>query len=163
MSNYYTHSPEGEEQLIFSEALKLKAYLDSAGIWTIGVGSTRYFDKPGAPRVQKGDVITEEYALFLMRYEISRMWAQMEQAIRVPLEQWQVDALISFAYNVGVGAFLRSTLLVKLNAGDFEGAEAEFPRWNKETVNGVKQVSKGLNNRRQVEVDMFGYAKYPQF
>lgn len=163
MSNYYQHSPEGEEQLVLAEGIKLKAYKDTAGIWTIGIGSTRYFDKPGAPRVKQGDVITEEYAYFLMRYEVSRMWAQVEEAIRVPLEQWQVDALISFVYNVGVGAFLRSTMLRMINAEDFNGAELQFGRWNKETVNGALRVVDGLTNRRQIESDMFGYAKYPQF
>jgi lysozyme len=75
--------------------------------------------------------------------------------VTVDVSQGQFDALVSFVYNVGAGAFENSTLLEKLNAGDYRGAFDEFERWNKVTVNGEKIVSSGLVKRRRREQELF--------
>ena len=72
-------------------------------------------------------------------------------AIKVPVAQNQFDAMCSLAYNIGTGSFLKSTLLKKVNAGDFIGASEEFLKWNK---SGGKELL-GLTRRRKREQDLF--------
>lgn len=133
------------------EGFSPRAYRDAVGIPTIGYGSIRYSDMPGSPSVRMGDTITEERAEALLLKDLHEFWERVAGEIRVPLKQNQVDALSSFIYNVGTGAFLRSTLLRKLNAGDYQGASAQFPRWNR----AGGRVLRGLSNRRKAERDMF--------
>jgi len=75
----------------------------------------------------------------------------VRKAVKVPLTDYQFDALVSFTYNCGSGALNKSTLLKKLNAGDFAGAAREFKKWNKA---GGKEL-KGLTRRRNSEAVMF--------
>ncbi|OZH55730.1 lysozyme, partial [Hydrocoleum sp. CS-953] len=89
------------------EGLFLNAYLDPVGIPTIGYGTTRY---PDGQVVQLGDRISERNAEAYLRYECSRVAREISGLIRVPVNQNQFDALVSFAYNVGTGAFQGSTL-----------------------------------------------------
>ncbi len=99
-------------------------------------------------------MITEERATFLLHHALDSHWAEAEELIEVPLEQYQVDALASFVYNIGVTSFAKSTMLRKLNAVDYDGAANEFPRWNRD--NG--RVIPGLTNRRMDEQTVFrGY------
>jgi len=125
------------------EALRLKAYVCPAGAWTIGYGHTKTA-KPGM-------VITEKEAERLLRWDLD--WAEeaVRNGVKVDITQPQFDALVSFTYNVGAGAFRSSTLLRKLNAGDHEGAAQEFKRWNK----GGGRVIQGLVNRRADEERLF--------
>jgi len=125
------------------EGLRLRAYTDVVGVWTIGYGHTKTA-KPGM-------VITEKEAERLLRWDLD--WAEeaVRDHVKVDITQPQFDALVSFTYNVGAGAFRGSTLLRKLNAGDHEGAAQEFKRWNK----GGGRVIQGLVNRRADEERLF--------
>lgn len=125
-----------------SEGLRLEAYADVGGIWTIGWGHTP---------AHEGQVITEEEAQALFDRDTGQFVAAINRYVTVDLSQDEFDALVSFVYNIGVGAFMNSTLLRKLNSGAYLDASTEFVRWNK--VDG-KPV-RGLTNRRKVERDLF--------
>ena len=126
------------------EGLRLSAYQDSGGVWTIGYGHTG--------GVQPGERITQGQAEELLRKDTG--WAQdaVRQQVHVPLTQRQFDALTSFTFNLGAGALQGSTLLSKLNAGDYAGAQAEFGRF----VHAGGRVLQGLVRRRAAEADLFG-------
>jgi lysozyme len=147
-------SAEGLEILKEREALRLTAYKDSAGVWTIGYGATYY--ESGA-RVKQGDVITAARALQLLSFHVGVAASEVNSLISVNLNAGQFDALTSFAYNVGGSNFAKSTLrtLVNTNPNDFERIKAAFMSWVYVTVNGVKVRSKGLENRRKEEIEMY--------
>ena len=129
------------------EGFEPKAYICPAGILTIGYGTTK--------NVQRNQIITESVAeQFLMR-DLQSIENQINNAVKVSLNQNQFDALVSFVYNLGIGNLTASTLLRKLNANDLMGAANEFPKWNKATVNGVKKELAGLTKRREAERKLF--------
>ncbi|MEB3342783.1 glycoside hydrolase family protein [Okeania sp.] len=134
------------------EGLYLSAYLDPVGIPTIGYGTTRY---PDGQKVRLGDRISERNAEAYLRYECSKTARELTKLITVPVNQNQFDALVSFSYNVGTGAFQGSTLRSKLNQGDYRGAANEFSRWVNGVVNGVFQPLPGLVSRRADEQRLF--------
>jgi lysozyme len=136
-------SRNGLELIQRHEGLRLKAYRCPADVPTIGYGSTL--------GVQMGDEITKAQAIELLMADIERFEDAVRRHVNVPLTQHQFDALVSFAFNVGVGAFQRSTLLRKLNAGDYRGAADELPRWSK----GGGKVLAGLVRRREDERALF--------
>lgn len=125
------------------EGLKLTAYLCPANVWTIGYGTTK--------GVTKGMTITAQRAEELLREDVAAFERGVSAAVRVPLEQHEFDALVSFAYNVGLGAFRTSTLLRLLNAGDKAGAAKQFDRWNK----AAGKPLAGLTRRRAAERKLF--------
>lgn len=125
------------------EALRLRAYLCPAGIPTIGWGHTR--------GVKMGDTCTYLQAEQWLREDCRDAERAVNARVKVPLTQNQFDALVSFVFNVGGGAFASSTMLRKLNAGDYVGAAEQFPRWNK---SGGK-VLRGLTLRREREQNLF--------
>ncbi len=128
----------------YFEGFEPVAYLDPVGIITLGFGETL--------GVQPGDTITEEEAAEKLVKRLDNDFAKFIRSyVQVPLTQYQFDALASFIYNVGGGAFQGSTLLEKLNKGDYEGAAHEFPKWK---FAGGK-VLKGLENRRKAEQALF--------
>lgn len=133
------------------ENCKLEAYLCPAGVWTIGWGST-------GSHVYKGLTITQEEADQLFIEDCKRFVESVNSSVKVPLTQYEFDALVTFAYNVGCGNFESSTLLKKLNIGNYQGASDEFLRWNKSKG----RVLKGLTYRRQSERHYFltGEVKY---
>lgn len=142
-------SDKGLKQIAEFEGLRTKAYKCKAGVWTIGVGHTN--------GVNPGDIITEEKAMELFKKDIKVSVHNVNKLVKVKLEQYQFDMLVSFVFNFGAGAFADSTLLKKLNLGDFKGAVAEFPKWKY-----IKKVpDKGLLNRRMTEKKIFekGYSK----
>ncbi|EPH35702.1 lysozyme [Acinetobacter gyllenbergii] len=130
------------------EDLRLAAYDDGVGVWTIGFGTTVY---PSGVRVKKGDVCTKAQAVSFFQHDLRRFEAAVNQAVKVVINQNQFDALVSLTYNIGEQAFKDSTLLKKLNAGDFMGAADQFPQWNK----GGGKVMKGLVRRRAAERELF--------
>ncbi|HEV8286018.1 MAG TPA: lysozyme [Chitinophagaceae bacterium] len=136
------------------EGLELKAYQDSAGIWTIGYGTIIYEDQTP---VKKGDVITQERADELIEREISSKSAKVNAAVaNVPVNQNQFNALVSFAYNVGTGALLSSTLLKRVKADPSDpNIRDAFMMWNKAHVNGKLVAVKGLTNRRAAEANLY--------
>ena len=132
------------------EGLKLKAYKDSVGIWTVGFGNIFNLDT-GNP-IKEGDEISLETAERWLKIEVDNLQAKMIKVITVPLNDNQWTALTSLTYNIGFGAFKRSTLLRLLNAGaSKEEVAKQILRWNKA---GGKEI-KGLTNRRKAESNLF--------
>lgn len=130
------------------EGCRLTAYQDSVGVWTIGYGWTQPVD--GKP-VAKGMTITQQKANQLLTEGVDQYEKGVTNLVTVPLNQNQFDALVDFAYNLGVNALKGSTLLKKLNAGDYAGAANEFTKWNKA---GGKELA-GLTRRREAEKSLF--------
>jgi lysozyme len=127
----------------------IQAYQDPIGIWTIGYGSITNPDL-GRP-VQPGDVISEATAIRWLEHEVEEVAFDVDSLCTVPLTQGMFDSLVSFVYNVGIGAFGESTMLRKLKQSDYEGAAREFDRW----VNAGGRVFQGLVNRRNEEESLF--------
>ncbi len=125
------------------EGCKLKAYLDAVHVWTIGYGHTG--------GCYGGRVITQEEADELLKSDIESFEEQVDNLIDIVVNENQYSAIIAFVFNLGAHAFKNSTLLVKLNEGDFAGAAKEFLRWNK--AGGLAMP--GLTRRRQAEKDLF--------
>jgi lysozyme len=148
-------SQQGEKLIKNFEGLRLTAYRDVAGVWTIGYGSTRYHD--GSP-VKPGDKLSSEVqasAIFvntLGQYEDA-----VNNYVKVPLTQAQFDALVSLTFNEGTYALKESTLLRKLNTKDYNGAADQFLVWNKITDphTGQKVVCDTLTKRRSAERHLF--------
>ncbi|EMY1485274.1 lysozyme, partial [Salmonella enterica subsp. enterica serovar Kisarawe] len=130
---------------------RLKAYPDpktGGAPWTIGYGWTGKVDgKPVTPDT----VIAQETADRLLKTGLVSYERDVSRLVKVKLTQGQFDALVSFVYNLGARAFSGSTLLRKLNAGDYDGAAGEFMRW----VSPGTEVEAGLRRRRQAERDLF--------
>ena len=141
-------SENGIEFIRQLEGEKLTAYPDIVGIWTIGVGHTGFVD--GKP-VARGMAITKEKSKEILTADLKRFESAVNDAVKVTLTQNQFDALVSLAFNIGEGAFARSMLVNKLNAGDKKGAAEQFLVWK----NAGGRVSQGLLNRRQKEKAMF--------
>lgn len=131
------------------EGCRLKAYKCPAGLWTIGYGTIRYQD--GKP-VKEGEEISLYRAETLLTYEVENFAKQ----INLNVNQNQFDSLVSFCYNLGIGAFNKSTLKKKIiaNPGDLSIRD-EFMKWNKARVKGVLTELKGLTNRRKAEADLY--------
>lgn len=133
------------------EGLRLKAYQDAVGVWTIGYGTTR--------GVKPGQEISEAQAEALLKTDLNRFERDVSQAVRVPINDNQFAAIVSFTYNVGSGAMRSSTLLRKLNRRDIYGAANEFPRWNR----AGGRVLAGLTRRRNAERALFLGQDYRRF
>jgi len=125
------------------EGLRVNAYLCPANVWTIGYGHTK--------TARPGLVITHSEAERLLKQDLEVYEKAVRDYTKVPLTQSQFDALVSFTYNVGVGAFKGSTLLRLLNRNDYEGAANQFCRW----VRGGGRELPGLVNRRKDEYKLF--------
>jgi len=137
----------GIELIRHYEGFRARAYKCPAGVWTIGYGSTFYAN---GKKVREGDTITEQDALALLKLVVNDFSAQVKKLLRVELKDNQFSAVVSLAYNIGVGNFKSSTLLKKLNAKDSSAAE-EFTKWVK--ANG--KVLPGLVARRHAERLLF--------
>lgn len=132
------------------EGLRLRAYQDTGNIWTIGYGTT-INPETGLP-IKRGDVISKDQALAWLRINIAGLERQIKRLVKVPINANQLTALTSLAYNIGIGAFSRSTLLRLVNnRADKNLIAAQFIRWNK--VKG--QEVPGLTRRRQLEAELF--------
>lgn len=125
------------------EGLRLKAYDDGGGVWTIGYGSTK--------GVHKGDEIIEDEAESMLVWDLNEAEDAVNMYVDVDISQNEFDALVSLVFNIGAGAFNQSTLLRLLNMGDRTGAALQFPRWCKDNGKTVQ----GLLNRRNKEMEMF--------
>jgi lysozyme len=125
------------------EGFKSEAYKCPAGVWTIGYGTTE--------NVQPGDTVTEQQAEAMLLEDLMEASKAVDDLVDVQITQAQYDALTSFIYNVGREAFRNSTLLKLLNAGNYDGAAKQLPRWNK----AGGQVLAGLSRRRAAEAALF--------
>ena len=130
------------------EGCKLTAYQDSVGVWTIGYGWTQPVD--GKP-IRAGMTIKQETAERLLKTGLVSYDSDVSRLVKVGLTQGQFDALVSFTYNLGARSLSTSTLLRKLNAGDYAGAADEFLRWNQ----AGGKVLNGLSRRREAERALF--------
>ena len=126
------------------EGCKLAAYQCNAGVWTIGWGST-------GQGIAKGVKWTQEQADKRLHDDLRRFAGGVFAAVSRPATPSQLGAMISLAYNIGIGAFRSSTLLRKFNAGDVSGAGDQFLRWNRARG----KVIQGLTNRRRDELDVY--------
>lgn len=140
---------EGYKLIQKFEGCKLNAYQDSVGIWTIGYGNITY---ENGTKVKKGDKITQQRAEELFRYFADRFASQIETKITVPVTQHQFNAVVSLAYNIGVSAFSKSTMLKKINVCSSDKTITnEFMKW----VNGGGKKIQGLVNRRAEEAKLY--------
>lgn len=146
-------SKNGLEHLKKLEGERLKVYKDSAGYLTVGVGHKVLPED----NLKYGDIITTQKSMQFLRNDLA--WAEraVNVHVKVPLNQAQYDALVSFVFNVGVNNFSESTLLKKLNQYDYNGALAEFPKWKYATdqTTQEKYVDEILVERRKHEQDLF--------
>jgi lysozyme len=129
------------------EGLRLKAYQDDAGVWTIGYGHTR--------GVKEGQLITSGQADSLLDQDVEIAEEAILRHVTRSLRQCEHEALVCLIFNIGAGAFATSTLLDKLNDQDKLGAALEFTRWNKVTIKGKKTVVDGQTARRTRELAHF--------
>ena len=130
------------------EGLRLKAYKCPADVWTIGYGHT---SAAGQPAVKSGMSITEAQANKILASDLGQYEDAINNSVKVDLTQNQFDALVSFVYNVGIGAFQKSTLLKKLNAGQYDAVPGELMKWTK---GGGKELP-GLVRRRRAEAALW--------
>lgn len=153
-----TMSEEGRKKLAEWEGVRLTLYMDVAGYSTIGVGHLLTKDElssgkiwiAGQP-VRYAGGLTQQHALDLLAQELKSFEDAINQAVTVPLAQNQFDALVSFSYNVGAGAFKNSTLLKLLNQRQYDQVPNQLRRWI--FAGGKKRV--GLINRRNKEIEMW--------
>lgn len=139
--------------------VNLDPYLCPANVWTVGYGHAIYSggkmlkgreNKKNAYALYPGGITIKQCELLLSADTLD-FCRDTQALLKMPVTQNQFNALVSFSFNVGVSALKGSTLLKKLNAGDYSGAAGEFKKWDKV---GGKPLS-GLTRRRKAEVDMF--------
>ena len=133
----------------YFEGREYKAYPDPGSKdgkpWTIGVGNT-------GPEVVEGLVWNDAQIDAAFENDSAKFEAAVDKLVTVTLNQFQFDALVCLVFNIGIHAFKNSTLLRKLNAGDYSGAATEFLRWCRN--DGKKML--GLYRRRMAEKLLFG-------
>lgn len=144
MSNNLSYSQKGLALTEQFEGLRLTAYQDSVGVWTIGYGHT------GAD-VHPGLSITRQQASDLLLKDVASAVAAVNRLVKIPLNQNQFDALVDFVFNLGEGGFSTSTLLREVNNGNFAAAAAQFPLW----VYAKHEILPGLVARRKAEQALF--------
>lgn len=125
------------------ESLRLRAYQDQVGVWTIGYGSTA--------GVQPGMIITEDQADQMLRADLSEAEAAVSKWVTATLSENEFSALVSFTFNLGAGSLQSSSLRKMLNAGNRKGAADQFLVWDRA---GGKEVD-GLERRRKAERALF--------
>lgn len=130
------------------EGLRTAAYLDPVGIPTICYGHT-------GPEVKLGQRLTVQECNDVLLRDIAVHRAGVEKCIKAPMTPNQRDAVVSFAFNIGVPKFCRSTMAKRLNARNYIGAADEFPKWKYAAVNGKNVVLRGLEKRRKAERNLF--------
>ncbi len=141
-------SEEGKALIKKFEGCELEAYQCPAQIgtqdqWTIGFGHTK--------GVKQGDVWSQDHAEHMLDVELEEYEGYINDLVNVELQQHQFDALVAWVYNLGAGNLISSTLLIKLNAGEYADVPHEIKRWNK--ANG--EILEGLVRRRKAEALLF--------
>lgn len=140
-------SARGLQDIRTEEGLRLKAYRDGGGVPTIGYGHTNDATYP----VKMGQTCTKAEAEVFLRHDVAEAERMIDHVVKVPLNGNQYGALVSLAFNIGNGAFAKSTLVKKLNAKDYDGAARQFDRW----VNDNGKRVPGLVARRDREQALF--------
>ena len=132
------------------EGYSKNAYKCPANVITIGWGSTMYQD---GSKIKMGDTITEEEAEDLLMWELDKKSIGLHG---LKLNQNQADSLLSFIFNLGIGAFKKSTLYRKINLNPWDSTiRAEFLKWNKARVGGKLIELRGLTRRRDAEANLY--------
>lgn len=150
--------PDGDPSTV-----NIDPYLCPAGVWTIGWGHAlldggkqlKGAENRARARALYAGGITRQQAETLLAADLIPRAASVTSLLKVKLDDGAFGALIALVFNIGAANFASSTLLKKLNAGDFEGAADQFLVWNKARVNGVLTELKGLTRRRQAERALF--------
>lgn len=158
-SNNFTLGKAGCDLIRQFEGFFAKMYNDPVGHCTIGYGTLLHKGNCNGDSSEQPYTsgITEADATKLLYAEASKYETELDNDVTVTLTQNQVDALISFIYNVGAGAFRKSTMLKLLNQGKYADAQAEFAKWDKaKDQKGNMIVLPGLTKRRKAEADLFG-------
>lgn len=137
-------SQEGINLIKSFEGFSAIPYQCSADVWTIGYGHTKNVTK-------FHERISKEYAEELLRKDLLDAEIAVDSYVKVPLTQNQFDALVSFVFNLGAGSFKKSTLLKKLNKGEYDQVPYELMRWNK----AGGKVLTGLSRRRAAEAELW--------
>lgn len=140
--------PKGLALIKEFEGCELTAYRDAVGVWTIGYGHTA---AAGDPIPTPGMTITEAEAEEILRRDLVKYERAVLDAVTVPLSQEQFDALMSWTFNLGPGNLRNSTMLKKINAGDFAAVPEQIARWNR----AGGKVLRGLIRRREAEGKLF--------
>ncbi|CCJ07116.1 lysozyme [Methylocystis sp. SC2] len=143
-------SADGRAKLMQREGVRTKAYRDSVGVWTIGVGHTA---AAGPPHPVAGMEISRAEVDRLLSRDLGQYENAVNGAVRVPLTQGQFDALVSFCFNIGIGGFKGSTVVKLLNKRNYRGAADAFMKW-------VKPPE--IRGRRESERQQFVRATYAQ-
>lgn len=151
LKKYQSVSPVAINLIKEFEGFRSRAYFDTDGTPVIGYGLSRIAGKP----VQMGDTISVSKADAVLQDYLQKLQTKIKSIVTVPLTEAQLSALTSLAFNVGFESFANSTLVRKLNAGDYAGAANEFPRWDKANVRGMLVQLPGLTRRRQAEKQLF--------
>ena len=137
-------SDDGLDLIKHFEGCELEAYKCAAGVWTIGYGSTK--------GVQEGDKWTQEKADYMLQREVEEEYEKyINDYVHVDLNQHQFDALVSWVYNLGPANLKSSTLLKKLNNGEYNQVPEQIKKWNK----AGGKVLAGLTRRREAEALLF--------
>ena len=136
-------SDEGKKLIKKFEGCKMRAYLDAVDVPTIAYGRTK--------NVKLGDTCTQDQAEEWLEEELVEYEGYVNEAVKVPLTQNQLDALVSWTYNLGPSNLNKSTLLKVLNNSDYDGVPEQIMRWNK----AGGKVLDGLVRRRKAEAEMF--------
>ncbi len=129
------------------EGCRLAAYPDTGGVWTIGYGHTH--------GVHQGMTCTLEQAEAWLKADIQAAADTVNRLVQISLKQSEFDALVDFVFNLGAGAFARSTMLTDLNAGNLAAAAMQFPLWDRD----AGRVLAGLLHRRLAEEVEFNEEK----
>jgi len=136
-------SEEGRALIKKFEGCELEAYQCSANVWTIGYGHTQ--------GIKEGDVCTQEDADRMLEEDLEEFEGYVQEAVNVPLEQHEFDALVAWTYNLGPSNLRSSTMLKRLNDSNFDQVPLEMRRWNK----AGGKVLDGLVRRREAESLLF--------
>lgn len=151
-------SPSGYDFIARWEGLELKAYRDSAGLWTIGIGHLLTRSELSSGKIYIGGLmvkwrngISEQEAYTLFEQDASKTIQAIRSGVTALINQNHFDALVSWTFNVGVGAFSNSTLLRLLNQKQYGMAAKQFERW----IWSGGRIVQGLINRRKAERELF--------
>jgi lysozyme len=140
----FSYSDRGLALTKSFEGLHLGSYQDCAGNWTIGYGHA-------GTSVLPGQSISEPEAEMLLQADLAEAVVCVNHAVQAVISQGQFDAMVDFCFNAGRGNFVQSTLLRKVNSGDFQGAAAQFALW----VHAGGEIVAGLVRRRNAEAVLF--------
>ena len=136
-------SPAGLAALAAREGVRTKAYRDTRGIWTIGVGHTA---AAGEPHPHEGMTLTQQQVMELFRNDLKQYVKAVNEAVKVTSTQNQFDAMVSLCFNIGPNGFAHSSVVRDLNAGQIHAAAEAFMLWDRPAV---------LRRRREAERQQF--------